>query len=109
MDARVKPGHDEGGRAWSSRRVGAKRAYLPLLRWGQWFARARGEAVELGKQQRPDRKLRQKDAPANQPHELGGGDELHADARLGFEAVRAFARRHEEIVDAVVQASRAGG
>src|SRR5262249_58599110 len=82
---------------------------LPLVRDGSGLGGQGGEAVELGKQQGDDMQLRQKDATANQTHELGGRDELHADARLGFEAVRAFARRHEEIVDAVVQASRAGG
>src|SRR5262245_61071352 len=100
MDCRVKPGndrsssttgHDEGGRAWSSRRVRARRAYLPLLAYGTRVARQREEAVELGKQQRADMQLRHKDATANQTHELGGRDELHADARLGLEAVRAFA------------------
>src|SRR5215472_1750571 len=72
-------------------------------------ARQRQKAVQLGEQQRADVELGEKHAAFDQARNLGRRDELHADARLRLERAGALAGLDEEIVDAVVEASGAGG
>src|SRR5262252_9205064 len=73
------------------------------------IARQRQKAVQLGEQQRADVELGEKHAAFDQARNLGRRDELHADARLRLERACALAGLDEEIVDAVVEASGAGG
>src|SRR5262245_65992833 len=53
--------------------------------------------------------LREEHAALDQARDLGRRDEFHADARLRLEGAYALAGLDEEIVDAVVEASGAGG
>src|SRR5262249_58595152 len=78
-------------------------------RWRGRMAGQRKKAVQLGEKQRADVELGEKNAALDQARDLGGRDELHADARLRLERARALARLDEKIVDAVVEAPGAGG
>src|SRR5262249_26992923 len=102
-----------GGREQTSARGGGSSRSLAGAAEGarraRRVARQHQKAVPLREQQRADVELGEEHAAFDQARDLRGRDEFHADARLGLERACALAGLDEEIVDAVVEASGAGG